>query len=423
MKNYLFILFILTFNFNLYSQWADIAPENMSELFEYQAIDINTIYLTYGTLAPNAKHYTVRTLNAGQTWDTISNYLYDFYFFSKDTGIYLYKRNTYRTNDGCKTFSKTSTLYAPTPGMAFLTKNKFNGNLFMYSNDSGLVKSTDTGRTWKKLTQSVAGLQFPTPNVGYGYGKGSTHKFTSFYKTTDGGNNWQLVQEFNNAIRTIRFVSKDVGYMTRYYTYYGHDSIFKTTDGGVNWTAVMNGINDVQGVLNERLYDMYFANENIGWVNLISSGKNYIYKTTDGGKWWQKLAFENFSCAVAKFKGFDSNNILLFPFDCAYITNCLYRTTNGGGENSSIFETNNSKINKDYTIYPNPTKSTITIECRNKNKMTTKVKIYDIQGKLIKEQQLTLDKTVIDIKDFSKGIYFVKIKDGDGVFVEKVVKN
>ncbi|MEA3496995.1 MAG: T9SS type A sorting domain-containing protein [Bacteroidota bacterium] len=417
MKNYIFILFIFIFNSNLYSQWQEIAPKNMSNILDFQAININTIYLSYRTQMPNAKYYTVRTEDAGQTWDTISKYISNYFFYSKDTGIYLINNNTYRTNDGCKTFSKTTTLYTTAPN-ANLTKNKFTNNLFLLSRDSGLVKSTDTGKTWKSvLPDYLWGLQFPSPSIGYGYSRSYHNPFT-LYKTTDDGDSWQSIKKFNNEIRRIQFPSKNVGYIIRYYGYNGHDSIFKTTDGGNSWFPIMNGINDVQGALGEGLADMYFANENVGWIDFVSSGKNYIYKTTDGGKWWQKLAFDNFSCLLTKFAGFDTNNLILFP---AY--DCIYRTTNGGGENSSIFETNNSKINKDYTIYPNPTKNTITIECRNKNKITTKVRIYDIQGKLIKEQQLALENTVIDIKDFDKGIYFVKIKDGDGVFVEKVVKN
>jgi PDZ domain-containing secreted protein len=83
-----------------------------------------------------------------------------------------------------------------------------------------------------------------------------------------------------------------------------------------------------------------------------------------------------------------------------------------GGPNVSI-EENNSIID----IYPNPTKENITININNfSGKIRTEV--YDIIGNRL---QIT-NETTISLREYSRGIYLLKVAYGDRVEEVKVIK-
>jgi uncharacterized repeat protein (TIGR01451 family) len=79
-----------------------------------------------------------------------------------------------------------------------------------------------------------------------------------------------------------------------------------------------------------------------------------------------------------------------------------------------IFEFDNS-----VKIYPNPTKSIISI-ASDFNIET--IGLYDIQGRILETHIEDTTNSTLDISNKSKGIYFLKIKTEKGSKVEKVVK-
>jgi hypothetical protein len=79
----------------------------------------------------------------------------------------------------------------------------------------------------------------------------------------------------------------------------------------------------------------------------------------------------------------------------------------------------NFEIDDSVMVYPNPTKNTINIECKNSIKT---IQLYDVQGRLLQTKLVDGLQTSIDISEKSKGIYFLKITSNNGSKVEKVVK-
>ena len=71
----------------------------------------------------------------------------------------------------------------------------------------------------------------------------------------------------------------------------------------------------------------------------------------------------------------------------------------------------------DFTIYPNPTNENITISVNNHNG-NINTEVYDIIGNRIQ----TTNKTTICLRDYSKGIYILKVAYGDRVEELKVIK-
>ncbi|MFC2137162.1 T9SS type A sorting domain-containing protein [Bacteroidota bacterium] len=70
-------------------------------------------------------------------------------------------------------------------------------------------------------------------------------------------------------------------------------------------------------------------------------------------------------------------------------------------------------------IYPNPTNDVINIQIENVN--NTIIDIYDITGKKIYSILPVSEIEKIDVSGFSKGIYLIKIKQANEVFVRKIV--
>ena len=76
-----------------------------------------------------------------------------------------------------------------------------------------------------------------------------------------------------------------------------------------------------------------------------------------------------------------------------------------------------------FTVYPNPSNGKFTVKAEGLQQANYKLTICDLLGKeiytsFIKGQQSTAD---IDLTDFSKGIYFVKIDDGANSYKQKII--
>jgi len=79
--------------------------------------------------------------------------------------------------------------------------------------------------------------------------------------------------------------------------------------------------------------------------------------------------------------------------------------------------------NSNMQVFPNPTSDIITVSI-NSNVHKVKFKIIDLMGNVIAEQlSETSKKTIIDLSEFSNGIYIVECQYMDKVFRRKVVKN
>jgi hypothetical protein len=81
------------------------------------------------------------------------------------------------------------------------------------------------------------------------------------------------------------------------------------------------------------------------------------------------------------------------------------------------FENSYSSI---FTIYPNPTKENVTIELANVFSGANAT-IMDMAGKSILYKPLELDKTIINLDDFSDGIYLIKIENGNSTYFNKLI--
>lgn len=73
----------------------------------------------------------------------------------------------------------------------------------------------------------------------------------------------------------------------------------------------------------------------------------------------------------------------------------------------------------DVKIYPNPAKNKITISSVN---IINNVKISDLSGKIILNENTSANNVKFDIENYNSGIYLIEIQSGGNIFYEKLIK-
>jgi hypothetical protein len=74
-------------------------------------------------------------------------------------------------------------------------------------------------------------------------------------------------------------------------------------------------------------------------------------------------------------------------------------------------------------IYPNPATNKLTLDLKQiKDLHNTVISIYDIQGQLILQQAINEKQTELNISNFAKGLYIVKLNNDRLRLVSKFVK-
>lgn len=99
-----------------------------------------------------------------------------------------------------------------------------------------ILKTSDGGVSWAAQTsetdQELSSVHFIDENVGWATGGGLSAQQAPLLKTTDGGQNWQLIPYTFNAtsVKDIFFFDENTGWVIKM------DSIYVSKDGGVSWT-------------------------------------------------------------------------------------------------------------------------------------------------------------------------------------------
>ena len=91
-------------------------------------------------------------------------------------------------------------------------------------------------------------------------------------------------------------------------------------------------------------------------------------------------------------------------------------------EISVITGINETAINLEMIVYPNPTKNYLTLKVEDNVNLS--YQLYDLQGKVIEDKKVTADNTTIKMEALPKATYFLKVTDNNKtVKTFKVIKN
>ncbi len=186
-------------------------------------------------------------------------------------------------------------------------------NLYVGTAGGGIWKSQNGGISFNpvfdKYCQSIGALAIEPGNakvVYAGTGESNTRNSVSIgdglFKTTDGGNNWQKIG-LDSTERISKIIVDPTDKKTVYVAAPGplwkssaHRGLYKTTDGGKTWNKILF-INDETGCADIAMHPQ---KSNVLLASFwqfrrkpyaFSSGGpgSGFYKSTDGGKTWNKL--------------------------------------------------------------------------------------------------------------------------------------
>ncbi len=179
----------------------------------------------------------------------------------------------------------------------------------------GVWKSGDGGATFAPIfdghAQSIGVVKLDPKNpdeviwVGTGetWTRNSVSVGNGLFKSTDGGNNWKEIPGFENSERISSIAINPnntdevyVGVLGALWSDSEDRGIYKTTDGGKTWNKVLytgpsTGVSDI--LIDPKNPNILLASmwefRRTAW-GFNSGGENSaIYKSIDGGKTWNKL--------------------------------------------------------------------------------------------------------------------------------------
>ncbi len=187
---------------------------------------------------------------------------------------------------------------------------------YMGTTGGGLWKTTDMGITWGNIsdgyfkTGSVGAIAVAEsdPNVVYvGMGEHAvrgvmTHHGDGMYKSTDAGKTWKKIGlDLTQHIARIIVHPKDpnVVYVAAQGALYSKSTqrgIYKSTDGGATWKNVLY-VDDKTGCIelsmdmnNPRImYAAMWEGGRLPWKVISGGPGSGLYKSTDSGENWVKL--------------------------------------------------------------------------------------------------------------------------------------
>jgi hypothetical protein len=130
------------------------------------------------------------------------------------------------------------------------------------------------------------------------------------------------------------------------------------------------------------------------------------------------------SCAISAFTT-NANGILTNPTaPIAYLTvktNCPFPNDFGtvksylngqnvGSEITSYCRTPTNELSKEaVNVFPNPTTGLITVQ--HEGISIAKILIFNAIGQIVKTVEPTANETQLDLSEWAKGVYFVKVND------------
>lgn len=185
---------------------------------------------------------------------------------------------------------------------------------YVATRNGGVWKTTNNGTTFEPIFDdqpylSIGAIAVASSNpdivwvgTGEAYNARSSHRGDGVWKSTDGGKTWQnmgLRDSHHIARILIHPGNSDIVYigaMGHLFSFNEERGVFKTTDGGKTWERVLF-INEKVGVIDlamnwknpDILYAATYEKYRYPWHFEEGGPASGIYKTVDAGKTWRRL--------------------------------------------------------------------------------------------------------------------------------------
>ena len=181
----------------------------------------------------------------------------------------------------------------------------------------GLWKTTNNGMTFSPMFQNEVvmtigdiAVDWKRNTIWLGSGEvnssRSSYAGTGMYKSTDGGTNWTYIglPESHHIGRVILHPKNPntawVAVLGHLYSSNPERGVYKTTDGGKNWEKTLY-VDENTGAVDmvidpddpNTLYAATWTRERRAWDFVEAGSGSAIYKSTNGGKSWKAISGKN----------------------------------------------------------------------------------------------------------------------------------
>jgi len=230
------------------------------ELISFLNKEVGWVFSNYTAISGNSvfdsglKVYSI--IENGYTGATTINYIADLgtaytpmaaHFFNTYIGYFLaqdYAGYTWflRTEDGGNTWQTPVLVSADnTKAASELHFVSFERLVAYNPTHKVLYTSSDNGETWQSSTINIANagladVYFPSENIGYACSVAFVDEIGQVgdvYKTTDGGINWNKVNDARIYVDNLDFLTDNIGLAT------SGNTLHYTNDGGINWQVLI----------------------------------------------------------------------------------------------------------------------------------------------------------------------------------------
>lgn len=400
----LFIILLVTFPFkNLMAQWETVyfPPNPKLPVLKSTRFFDGMKGLACGYKTNPIEGVIIKTSNSGTTWDTVlidnNTSVEKIALLNNSTAIAVAKpinsttSKAFKTVDGGQTWNSISF-----PNSSFSSVHFANQTIGLITDINGTVyRSLNSGNTWQTtatISDTLKEVFALSPN------KVFIISNRYLYSSNDGGVSWANLYFNSEYLIDITFFDNTTGYILAFNGSGIPDDlyIYKTIDGGNSW-------NKVSTLLSQLIHSsIYFSTVNKGYI----VGQFSTYHTSDGGITWNS---QNSSAP-------SSGNFMDDLSDVHFVSEDTGFICGNYGDFYRLFKQPNSiqSINSfsDFHIYPIPANNKVFITTEDKQiNPNTKIIVYNMLGKVIKEEKIITVENPINTTELPNGLYYITIRE------------
>ena len=401
---------------NLGDTWSNQLSFVKTIIYDIQFFD-NSHGWAIGQDNDAGKGVIMQSVDGGKNWENsyFKDYRFeDASFIDELTGWVVGPGIVLHTNNGGNNWEEQN--YPENFDGAFSVDFVDTNNGWAVGWNEPIIKTSDGGNNWQVVTSELYNLRkVYFINKDYGWAAGTlwerdslnnSHQYGHILRTTNGGQTWQEVKTGEgHYLYSVFSIDQNTGWAIGSDSQNDTNVVLNSKDGGVTW--------NVQAQLPHRPNDIFFIDSNNGW---IATEFGEIYFSSDGGNnWTRQFLTQKFANSLNTIHFIDGNTGWAAGFDGLIVK------TNSGGV-TSITNSNIDFIPSEFHLeqnYPNPFNPTTTIQFTvpslEKTVNNVTLKVYDVLGRelktLVNEKMEEGNYEVqFNANNIASGIYFYELR-------------